>query len=286
MKKSQVYSTLLLTWLLLLVFSSFTYAATPGYVGIEANDTFIFEVIYDEDVYEDYYEDLGEEFGIPEDLVEEAIDEEINIDEDIIGIKIVILDVDDEEKDPWSEDGVRIIYNYYEKEEDDDWDLENQDETWAIWKYDEDLYEDLWVFGFFWDFDDEGAIRKLDSENPWFVSTKIDWDDIEEEIEDYFDDENFDDYTVKKNKDINRIEMSYDDDDDDEIDEWEDIIEYDDNGVLRYYETLYDGDTLVKVEREWNEERRFILDNLLWIIIGAIGIGAVIIVIIVLIKRR
>jgi len=286
MKKSQIYSTLLLMWLLLLMGATFTQAATPGYVGIDNNDTFIYEVIYDEDVYEDYYEDMGEEYGIPESVVEQAIDDNINIDEDIVGIKIVILDVDDEEKTPWGEDGVRIIYNYYEKEEDDDWDLEEQDETWAIWDYDDEVYQSLWQFGFYWDYDDEGALQKLNSENAWFVSTNVDWDDIEEEIDDWYDDNHYDDYSVKTDKDNNRIEMSEDEDDDDEIEEWEYIIEYDDNGVLRYYEELYDGDTLVKVEREWNEERRFILDNMLWIIIGAIAIVAIIIIIIVLIKRR
>ena len=138
---------LLLLWLVLLTCSSFTYAATPSYVGIEANDTFIFDVMYDEDVYEDYREDYLEDLGFSETAIEQIIDDNINIDEDIIGIKLVILDVDDEEKEPWGEDGVRIIYNYYEIEEDDDWDLDKQDETWAIWDYDDDLYGNLVFFG-------------------------------------------------------------------------------------------------------------------------------------------
>ncbi|MFX0072030.1 MAG: hypothetical protein ACFFAO_13150 [Candidatus Hermodarchaeota archaeon] len=285
--KSKICCTLFLTWFLLLLFSSFAFAATPKYVGIEANDTYIFEAMYDEDVYEGYYEDVGEEYGDTTAQIEQDIDDYIDIKEDIVGIKIVILDVDDEEKETFGEDGVRIIYNYYEKEEDEDWDLKNKDETWAVFDFDEDVYEALWIFGFFWQYSDEGEIQKLESENAWFVSTKVKWGDIKEEIEDHFDDYGYDDYKVKINKDNNRIEMSHDYDDDDEIGKWKEIIEYDDNGVLRYYEEIYDGDTFVKVEREWNEVRQFVLDNLLWVILGVIGIVAVIVVIIiVVIKKR
>ena len=48
----------------------------------------------------------------------------------------------------------------------------------------------------------------------------------------------------------------------------------------------YDGDPIVIVETLEREIRQWISDNLLWIIIGAVGIVAVIVVIIVLIKRR
>ena len=286
MKKSQIYSTLLLLWLVLLLLTSFSYAATPNYVGIEADDTFIYDVMYDEGVYEDFYEDSLEENDVPESLWDDLIDDNINIDEDTIGIKIVVLDVDDEEKDPWGEDGVRVIYNFYEKEEDDDWDLTEQDETWAIWDYDDDVYEWLWRFGFWWSDDNDGALQKLDSENAWFVSTKVKWDDIEEEIDDWFDDAHYDDFSIKTDKDNNRIEMSHDEDDDDEIEEWEEIIEYDNNGVLRYYEEIYDGETFVLVERQWNNYRRFIIDNMIWIIIGAGAILALIVVLVIVIHKR
>lgn len=283
MKKSQIYSMILLMWLLLLSLATFTPAATPNYVGIQENDTFTFEAMYDGDVLEDYYEDLLEEAGFSESAIDDWIDDNIDVDEDIIGIKIVILDVEDEEKDPWGEDGVRIIYNFHENDEDKGWDLDEKDETWAVWDYDDDVYMSLWAYGFFWRDDDDGATEKLHSENAWFISTKVDWDDFKEEFVDAFEDDlDYDDVTIKIDKDKNSIEMGLDEDDDDDVEELYWFIEYDDNGVLMYYEELYDGDTIVKIEREY----KWVYDYFIWIILGAVGIVVVIIVIIILVKRR
>ena len=294
MKKSQIYSTLLLTWLLLLTFSSFTYAATPGYVGIEVNDTYIWETTYDEDVVEDYREDYYEEDGKSESWIEDYLDT-IDVDEDAIKIKIVILDVDDEEKTPWGEDGVRIIYNYYigYEDADEEWDLENEDETWAIWDFDDEFY--AWACLYFnWehnldvdDPDDRERYQHLRGENPWFVSTKTKWGEVEEELEDYYDDDShYDKVSVKTEEGKNGFQMTLDDDEDDDFEELGYIYEYDDNGVLMYYEMSYDGDPMVIVETIEREIRQFISDNLLWIVLGIIGVVAVIVVIIVIIKRR
>jgi hypothetical protein len=285
---------LLLLWLLLLTFSTFSYAATPKYVGIEANDTYIYETTYDEDTLEDYIEDFLEEVGFSESEIEDEIDL-INMDEDAIKIKIVILDVDDDEKSPWGEDGVRIIYNYYigYEDADEEWDLEKKDETWAIWDFDDEWY--AWNILFFdWEHDiddedpeDSDLYTHLRGENPWFVSTKTKWGEVEEELEDYYDDdEHFDKASVKTEKGKNGFQMTLDDDEDDDFEEVKYIYEYDDNGVLMYYERLYDGDTIVKVETLQRKVTQFIDDNILWIVIGAIAIVAIIVVIIVLIKRR
>ena len=94
-----------------------------------------------------------EETGYSESEIEEALDL-IGMDEDAIKIKIAVLDVDDEEKDPWGEDGVRIIYNYYigYEDADEEWDLEKKDETWAIWDFDDEWY--AWGILFFdWEHD-------------------------------------------------------------------------------------------------------------------------------------
>ena len=285
---------LLLLWLLLLTFSTLSYAATPKYVGIEANNTYIYETTYDEDALEDYKEDYYEEKGFPESWIEDYIDL-INVDEDAIKIKIVILDVDDDEKSPWGEDGVRIIYNYYigYEDADEEWDLEKKDETWAIWDFDDEWY--AWNILFFdWEHDiddedpeDSDLYTHLRGENPWFVSTKTKWGEVEEELEDYYDDdEHFDKASVKTEKGKNGFQMTLDDDEDDDFEEVKYIYEYDDNGVLMYYERLYDGDTIVKVETLQRKVTQFIDDNILWIVIGAIAIVAIIVVIIVVIKRR
>ena len=287
MKKTQIYNVILLLWLLLLSLATFTPAATPNYVGIQENDTFTFDVMYDEDVLEDYWEDYWEEVGVPESAIDNWIDNNIDVDEDIIGIRIVILDVDDEEKDPWGEDGVRIIYNFHENDEDKGWDLEEKDETWGVWDYDEDVYVGLWNFGFWWELDDDGALEKLESENAWFISTKIDWDEIEEELEEFYeDDADYEDVSVKIDKDNKRIVMELDEDEDDDVEKEGYIIEYDDNGVLMYYEESYNGDPIVIVQTQESQIREFISDNMIWIIIGAVGIVAVIVVIVVVVFKR
>jgi len=297
MKKSQKYSILLLLWLFLLSSVSFAFAATPGYVGIENNDVYTWNTTYDEGPLKDLIEDVGDE----EDWSDSKIDaekDELSMDEDLTGVKIVILDVDDEEKTPWDEDGVRIIYNFYTKEEGGDWDLEKEDETWAVWDYDKDFYDDGlggYPLGllFDWKFDqdeDTGEwedYKYLEPNNPWFISTKTNWKEILDELDDlYRKDEDFDEVKIGIKEDTPGIQITLDEDEDDELEAYTWILEYDDNGVLMYYEWQYDGDPIVIVETQESQIRHFIDENILWIIIGAIGIVAVIVIVIVLIKRK
>ena len=299
MKKAQIYCILLLMWLFLLSLSTFTLAATPNYVGIENNDTFTWDTTYDEDTLKDLVEDSLEEEGKLESYIDDALDQ-INTKDDLVGVKIVVLDVDGRETDPWGEDGVRIIYNHYMMEEGEEWDLENEDETFAVWDYDKDVYVptgffndgmDFLNFDWYSEWDDDDLewdyYQFLKGENPWFISTKVDWEEIEEELDDYYeDDEDYDDVSVSVDKDANKLEVALDEDEDDDVEEESWIIQYDDNGVLMHYEWLYDGDPIVIVQTQESQIRQFINVNMIWIIIGAIGIVAIIIVIIVLIKRR
>lgn len=287
MKKTQIYSSLLLVWLLLLTLATFTPAATPSYCGVENNDSFTFNTTYDEGPLKDRREDMGEEADMSEDAIDDWVDE-LDTNEDLTELKIVILDVDDEEKSPWGDDGVRIIYNVHIKEGDDEWDLESEDETFAVWDYDKDVY-DLSFFVLDWEFEFDTDdlewedYKYLRTENPWFISTKVDWGEVEEEIEEYLEDDlDYDDVSVKADKDANSLEINMDNDEDDDIEAVTYFIEYDNNGVLMYYEWQYDGDPIIIVERQG----KFFIDNMLWIIIGAIGIVVVVIVIIVLVKRR
>ena len=286
-------------WLLFLSLATFTPAATPSYVGIENNDTYTWDTTYDDGPLEDLIEDSYEEAGFSDSYIENFLDT-VEVKDDLVGVKIVILDVDDEEKDPWGEDGVRIIYNHYMMEEDDEWDLENEDETFAVWDYDKDVYVptgfledgmDFFSFDWYSERDSDNfeweRYQFLKGENPWFISTKVDWGEVVEELEDYYeDDEDYDDVSIKADKDANKLEVALDEDEDDDVEEVSWIIQYDDNGVLMHYKWLYDGDPIVIVQTQESEIREFISDNLLWIIIGAVGIVAVIVVIIVLIKRR
>ena len=298
MKKSQIYSILLLLGLFLLSSLSLVFAATPNYVGIEANDTFTWDTTYDEDALKDYREDYYEELGMSDSWIEDYLDL-LDVHEDLVGIKIVVLDVDGRETDPWGEDGVRIIYNYYMMEEDEEWDLENEDETFAIWNYDKDIYGKDYNFATFYgdhffEFEwlekigvDVELYKYLKGENPWFISTKVDWKEVVEELEEFYeDDKDYDEVSIKADKDANKLEITLDEDEDDDFEEESWIVQYDDNGVLMHYEWLYDGDPIVIVQTQESQIRQFISENMIWIIIGAIGIVIVIIVIIVLIKRR
>jgi hypothetical protein len=291
MKKSQVYSIVLLTWLLLLMCATFTHAATPGYVDIENNNVYEWETIYDEGPLKDYWEDQLEDDGWSDSAID-AYTDQFKVDDELVGIKIAVLDVDDEETTPWGEDGVRIIYNYYIKEEGEEWDIKEKDETFAIWDYDDDVYD---IFLFIFDWQDEWDEDDLEwrlylylkGENPWFISTKVDWDEVEEEIEEYLEDDlRYDDVDVDTDEDENRIEVELDYDDDDDVDERSYIVDYDNNGVLEYYEYSYDGEPIVIVQSQVAKAKKFINENMLWIIIGAIALVAIIIIIIVLIKRR
>lgn len=298
MRKSQIFSMILLMWVLLLSCATFTPAATPSYVGIENNDTYTWDTTYDEDALEDYLEDYFEELGMSDSWIENYLDT-VEVEDDLVGVKIVILDVEDEETDPWGEDGVRIIYNHYMMEEEEEWDLENEDETFAVWDYDKDVYvptgfleDGMQFFSFDWVFEypsgeDPERYKFLKGENPWFISTKVKWGEVEEELEEYYDDdENYDDVSIKADKDANKLEVALDEDEDDDVEEVSWIIQYDDNGVLMHYEWRYDGDPIVIVQTQESQIREFISENMIWIIIGAIGIVAVIIIVVVLLYKR
>jgi len=300
MNKKRNFSLILLTWILILSCMPFTLANTPNYVGIQNNQSFTWNTTYDEDTLQDGYEDTFEELGWSDSAIEAYLDT-FDMDEDLIQLKIVVLDVEDEETDPWGEDGVRIIYNVYVKEEEGEWEIQSEDETFAIWDYDKDIYTDdeldfvgpfedaMGFFDFDWksDYDDDDMewerFKYLKGENPWFISSKADWDEIEEELEEYYeDDEDYDEVDIDLLDDKPGIQVELDEDDDDDLEPFGYIIEYDDNGVLMYYEAQYDGDPYIIVEREG----KFFYDYALWIVIGIIAAVAIIVIIIVIIKRR
>lgn len=86
------------------------------------------------------------------------------------------------------------------------------------------------------------------------------WDEVEEELEDYYEDDDFE-------------AVSY-------------VYEYDDNGVLVYYERAYDGDPMVIVQTLQREISGFLGENILWIVLGIIGTVAVIVVVVIVIYKR
>jgi len=277
--------------------STFTQAATPKYVGIKDNDTYIWDTTYDEEPLEDYIEDSLEEEGYSEPYIEIMLDR-LDVQEELVRIKIVVLDVDTEEKNPWGEDGVRIIYNYYMMEENEEWDLEQEDETFAIWDYDDNIYADNetfatgWGFHFFdfeWQFhytyephEEPEYYKFLKGENPWFISTKVDWSEVVEELEEtYEDDEDYDEVSISREDNANKLEIALDEDKDDDIGEVSWIIEYDDNGVLMYYEWQYDGDPIVIVDRQF----KFVYDYFWYIVGGIAAVIAVIVIIIIKVKK-
>lgn len=294
MKKSQKYSIILLIWLLSMPFISFATAAeTPDYVGINEGDTYIWNTVIDEDPLEDYVEDYYDKLGASEDIAKEYAEAavgELGLDEDIEAIKIVILVIKEEKEFDDDVDGVRFLYNYYETEDKDanDWELEEHDRSDTLYEYDTEKYEDL--------IDPDPGIFIVKPEDfpllpvpsipqlffGYFLATNVKWeklvDEIDEEVRDHFEDDDEFAKAEQENNGIN-IFLNFDEDD---YDDFESTSIYSSNGILLFFELTYDGDIIFQFEREW----RYLYQYTWYIIIGAVVLLAIIICIVVKIKKR
>ena len=172
MRYNKILFSFLIISMLILPFISFATAATPNYVGIEEGDEIIWNVAIDDDPLEDYYEDLG----APEWCIDNFTDDyfEDEIDKDVVGWKIKILEVEKEDDDDGDE-YVEIDYRLYIKEEDEDWEVEDQKDSSKIWKYGTDKYVDL-----------VSASMGLFS---LVIADNVKWSKLAEEVDDELDDD-------------------------------------------------------------------------------------------------
>ncbi len=296
MKKTQIYNVILLLWLLILPFLSFTVAADkPDYVGISENDVIIWKTTIDEDPYGDFLEDDG--------WSEAAIEAELDLlfddqfDEDVEAWKYVILEIKDEKEydldtleffynlDDEEYDGVPYLYNLYitENLEAEDWEDEETNERDVIYKYDRDLYS-----------------TRADSRSGMFrliISKNVNWKRVVREVDERFDDK-YEDAGAKRpetpflfffEQEADGIVTFRDFGEDplylNDVEEFEATSIYTDDGILRYYEWTYDGDPIIIFELQDIIEN-YVIANLWTIVIVSAVALVIIVVIVILIKRR
>ena len=229
--------------------------AQEDYVGIDEDDIFVWTLTYDEDAIDEMSVDMGLNISY------------FDVDEDIEGVKIVVLNIDDEDE-YGGDDGVEIEYNYYETEDlsADIWELEDKNEKDIIYKYDSD------------DNDIISYYQYSSYVGVYFVANDVDWD----EVVDAWEDDLGDDVSVSNNDPDGSLSIHI----------YEDFISianktyrihdiyiscrYSGDGVLEYFSYEYYSDTLVLAELE----NRFFQDYGIILIIVLIALGGVIVAIV------
>ncbi len=269
--------------ILIIPFISFATAAPiPDYVNINEGDELIWDVFIDDGEYEDYLTDLGYSDEFAENYTKYIFDDEL--DDDIVGWKIKILEVEEEDEAD-DEKYVEYKYRHYIKEEDEDWKVEDQKDDRDIWKYDKDVYTDL-----FYAYTVAGSYGWYSGYAiPLIVADNVKWGKVAEELDDEFDDDyDRDDesagaetatsmyFFMQKENGIS----SFVNDDEDHLEDFTLIVQFTDNGILLYYNYAYDGDTIVEFELQYRMVYQW------WWAAALIAVAAIIIIVIILIKRR
>ena len=259
MKLSKKLNVSLLVLLFLLPLINFAAASkTPGYVGINKDDTYVWLIQVNSKPLEGYYEDLG----LSEDAAERQA-EDIDDMEDIEAIRYTIRDF--EEEDEYGHfDGVEVSYDYYESQNyaGNKWKLKEQDEETIIFQYDEDIYKEL-VSTF-------SGIGLL----VVFVATNVNWYYVAKETKNDWEDDYDDDADYKVIEEENGLSTEFEWDDDD-VDKHESITLYTSTGVLEYYEWKYDGKVII----EMNLEMSFFSEY--WFVLLVLAVAAVVLVVVI-----
>jgi len=252
-------------------------AAKPDYVGIDVNDVIIWTVTIDDDPLEDYLEDDGYSEAVIENYSDNFFDDDW--DKDVIGWKVVILEIKDEKEKEYNGDDVDVVpylCNFYIKEEDEDWEEEESNVGGTIGNYagdGKDVYVDRvsLTMGLFY----------------WIAGNNINWKKLADEVDEEWEDD-WDDDDEKASASVesslykdNGISTTFNPDEDD-YEDFDTIAQFNDDGVLMYYEWNYDNDPIIILELEG----RFFQENFLIILGGAVAGVVVVVLIIVLIKRK
>jgi hypothetical protein len=279
MKIPKILPFLLIISMLFLPSVSFVKAnGKPDYVGVDVNDVFVWKVTIDPKEYEDYLEDKGYSDEYIENYSDRLFDDQY--DKDVEGWKVVILEMKDEKEFDYNgdeNDGVEYFVDWYTTEDYDEkvWKEEELYERGMIGKYDYDYYTWRIVKSWFW--------IEL---SHMIAANNINWeelvDEVDEELEDAYDgrDEEGSATTVKSLFEENGIYISINLDED-EFDDFESTAKFNDDGVLMYYEWLYDGDPIIILELEG----QLFYEN--WeIILGIATIGLIVVILVVVILKR
>ena len=272
--------------MLLLPYINFAVAAeTPDYVGINEGDEFIWDVIIDDDQYEDFLEDLGYSETFIENYIDDTFEDEL--DDDIIGWKIRILELEEEDEED-DDKFVKYKYRLYTKEEDKDWKVEDYKDNKDIVKYDDDVYADMIhaaVITTALSFISIDVIPLVAAEN-------AKWGKIADEVDDELDDD-FDGKDESGGAEVttslyffmqkeNGI-FAYVNFDEDDLEDITIIAQFNDNGILMYYNLAYDDDTVIELELQGIQGR---MVTEWWWAAVVIALAAVVIIVIIVIKRR
>jgi len=249
-------------------------AAKPDYVGIDVNDVIIWTVTIDDDPLEDYLEDDGYSEAVIENYSDNFFDDDW--DKDVIGWKVVILEIKDEKEKEYNGDDVDVVpylFNFYIQEEDEDWEEEESNVGGTIGNYagdGKDVYVDRvsLTMGLFY----------------WIAGNNINWKKLADEVDEEWEDD-WDDDDEKASASVesslykdNGISTTFNPDEDD-FEDFDSIAQFNDDGVLMYYEWNYDDDPIIILELEG----RFFQENFLIILGGAVAGVAVIILIVTLV---
>lgn len=283
MRSNKILFALLITSMLLLPFINFATAApTPNYVGIEEGDEIIWDVYINPGQYQDYIEDLGFSEEFADNYTDELFDDELN--DDVVGWKIKILELE-EEDESHDEEFVEYKYKLYTREDEADWEVEDKKDDKDIWKFDDELYaEQMFIAIAF------AQIGIISSELiPFVVANNVKWGKTAEELDDELDKE-FDKSDESAGAEVatdmyfftqkeNGISI-FANGDEDKYEDFTIVAQFNDDGILMYYNLAYDDDTIIELELQYR------LVYIWWWAAVVVAVAAVVIVIVIIVIKR
>lgn len=311
MKYSKIILFGLLVITLLIPFASIAHAAkTPGYVGIKEGQTYTWTTEFDAGPLEDYYEDRGK---TKEDAEEEAWEdlEWFEWEEEVTEWKLTIHYIRSEDDvyivDEWDSiadeyDYVKYIYTLKEYDGDVDWWRKIEDyQTAYLLEPDEEFWAKKYCS---FRYGVRFSSSKADHIFPaLFVPKNLDWDEVARWMEKPLSPREEEDYYKAKEikiqhflgkkqvglyteRDRSDFYPEYEKD----LDTFETISKYNDDGILYYYEYTYDGDIIAKFElKGMMGYYGYIIENWWWmsLIAGAMFVGVIILIVVIIkLKKR
>jgi len=221
------------------------------------------------------------------------------IKENVEAIKIKINYIaDTETKDDDHNEGVKIDYSLYESEN-RDIDIWNKKKDYRdfIYKYGikayQEVFEEKWMYHTFYNvkFYSEWGYSFISPEVKfelypdgrdfmYFIDKNTNLSLLRDELRDHYD--AYERREIKYSKLENELIILIDENQNDGyLSAREYIYRYSDDGLLLYYEWLYNGKTIIKLELEW---QFFVLFP--WIIIGGIAFLAISIIVGIIFKNQ
>ncbi|MBD3254755.1 MAG: zinc-ribbon domain-containing protein [Candidatus Lokiarchaeota archaeon] len=231
-------------------------SATPGYVGVNEQENYVWIIDFDEDVYNKYISDFPNDTSVP------------NYDDDLEAIQVSIEQLSAEQdvsvynmnESIGSYRAVKAICYFFTSEdrENNDWELDSRKLELFIFKYDEDVYDLILFYG------------------SLFIANNVDWNEIVSIMDEDLEDEGIDGDVQAIPGGI-KVSMEMDNGKEIEI-----VSKYSPEGILESFDFTYDEETLFSYELEFN----LLSNSLFWIIVITIIIIGIITALIILLHRQ